>query len=69
MRDEKSQFEELCRERYLAGKKKLDQLYHESHKIEDFNQEVVRDHADTLANHELEERRLQEELGALRAQN
>lgn len=46
------------RERYLGGKRNLEKLYDEIHKVERFNQEIVRDHADTLSNHELDERRL-----------
>jgi len=36
---------------------------------ESMNQQVVRDHIDCLTQHELEERRMQEELESLRAGN
>lgn len=37
--------------------------------LENFNQQLVRDHVDTLATHELEERRQHEELEQIRQDN
>ena len=39
------------------------------HETEEFNQQIVKDHVDTLAAHELEERRQQEELEQIRMEN
>ena len=34
-----------------------------------FNQQVVKDHVDSLSSHELEERKMQEELEQIRLEN
>jgi len=39
------------------------------HETEVFNQQVVKDHVDVLAAHELEERKQQEELEQIRQEN
>lgn len=69
LRDEKAAFEEMQRERYIANQSKLDLMQSEIMDLENFNQQLVRDHVDTLATHELEERRQHEELEQIRQDN
>ena len=57
LRDQKAQFEEQQRERYLHYKTKVEDLMREIHEKEVFNQQVVKDHVDALSAHELEERK------------
>ena len=69
LRDQKAQFEEEQRERYLHYKTKVETLMLQIHEAEDFNQQVVKDHVDCLSSHELEERKQQEELEQIRQEN
>lgn len=69
MRDDKAAFEEMQRDRYISNQSRLDQMQNEIIDVENFNQQLVRDHVDTLATHELDERRQQEELEAIRQEN
>lgn len=57
LRDQKAQFEEQQRERYLHYKTRVEELMQQIHETEVFNQQVVKDHVDALAAHELEERK------------
>ena len=57
LRDEKAAFEEVQREKYVRNKQHLDGLLKEIQEMEEFNQQVVRDHVDAVATNELEERR------------
>ena len=69
LRDQKAQFEEQQRERYLHYTGRVEQLMKEIHEKEVFNQQVVKDHVDVLAAHEQEERKQQEELEQIRQEN
>lgn len=53
LRDEKCEFEEMQRERYLAKKVQIDQLIDQIQQQETLNQQVVADHVGTLTEHEL----------------
>ena len=57
LRDQKGAFEEDNRLRYIAYKQRVDALMAQIHETEVFNQQVVKDHVDALAAHELEERK------------
>ena len=69
LRHDKGSFEEMQREKYLKNKQELEQILNEIQQLESFNQEVVKDHVDSLSTHELEERRQQEELEQIRQEN
>ncbi len=69
LRDQKAQFEETQRERYIQYKQRVEGLMDQIHETEVFNQQVIKDHVDALAAHELEERRQQEELEQIRQEN
>ena len=62
LRDQKALFEEQQREKYVQYKARVDQLMSQIQETEVFNQQVVKDHVDSLSAHELEERKMQEEL-------
>ena len=57
LRDQKAHFEEGQREQYIAYKSRVEELMKKIHETEEFNQQIVKDHVDTLGAHELEERR------------
>ena len=57
LRHDKGSFEEMQREKYLKNRQELEQISNEIQQLESFNQEVVKDHVDSLSTHELEERR------------
>ena len=59
----------MQREKYLYNKQRLEAITKEIMDIENFNQQLVRDHVDVLSTHELEERRQQEELEQIRQEN
>ena len=69
LRDEKAAFEEGKRDTYLKNTQQMASTLKEIHDLEVFNQQVVKDHVDCLATHELEERRQQEELEQIRQEN
>ena len=69
LRDQKAAFEEGQRAKYLEYKARVESLLAQIHETEVFNQQVVKDHVDLLAAHELEERKVQEELEAVREEN
>ena len=69
LRDQKALFEEQQRERYVQYKARVDQLMSQIQETEVFNQQVVKDHVDSLSSHELEERKMQEELEQIRLEN
>ena len=69
LRDQKALFEEQQREKYVQYKARVDQLMSQIQETEVFNQQVVKDHVDSLSAHELEERKMQEELEQIRLEN
>ena len=69
LRDQKALFEEQQREKYVQYKARVDQLMSQIQETEVFNQQVVKDHVDSLSSHELEERKMQEELEQIRLEN
>lgn len=56
-RDEKGAFEEQMRENYIKNRETLEETLTKVQDLETFNQQIVRDHVDFLAQHELNERR------------
>jgi hypothetical protein len=69
MHDEKAQFEENLRSRYLELEDKYTGSLQALHDKERYNQEVVRDHVELKHVFELEERAAQEENEAVRQEN
>lgn len=69
LRDEKSAYEEQQRVRYIDSVEAIDKLMQQLHDQEIFNYQVIRDHVDVMSQYEVEERKMQEEIEAVRVEN
>jgi hypothetical protein len=69
MRDERSNYEEQQRVRYLQVTEEIERVLQQLQEQETFNYQVVRDHVELMAQYEAEERRVQEETEAVRQEN
>lgn len=69
MRDDKSQYEEEQRIKYLDFVEEIEKLMSKLQDQEVFNYQVIKDHVDVMSQYEIEERKMQEEIEAIRVEN
>lgn len=69
MRDEKSKYEEDQRMKYIDYVEEVEKLMSKLQDQEIFNYQVIRDHVDVMSQYEVEERKIQEEIEAIRIEN
>lgn len=69
MRDDKSKYEEEQRVKYLDYVEDIEKVMSKLQDQEVFNYQVIRDHVDVMSQYEIEERKMQEEIEAIRVEN
>jgi len=69
LRDDRSQFEEDQRRHHIDQMEEVQTLMKKLQEQEGYNQQVVKDHVDLMAQYEVEERKVQEEVEAIRLEN
>ncbi|CDW87267.1 UNKNOWN [Stylonychia lemnae] len=69
LRDEKSKYEEDQRMKYIDYVEEVEKLMSKLQDQEIFNYQVIRDHVDVMSQYEVEERKIQEEIEAMRIEN